>query len=90
MERSLCIFICFSFLCLSGVIVDRRRQRIRRRKGRGWDGGEGGDNLAIPRLYGETPHTVHIACQYFWSAARTLLWSPSILPQRRDLCARVA
>jgi len=81
--RVICVFL-FVFLSyvLVRVMVGRERERIRRRKG-------GKNNLAIPRLYGETAHTIHIACQYFWSAARTLVWSPSILPQRRNVCARV-
>lgn len=62
-----------------GVIAGRQGRRIRTREG----------NLAIPRLY-----TIHIACQYFWSAARTLLCglprSPSILlAPSRNLTARV-
>jgi hypothetical protein len=52
-------------------------------------------NLAIPRLYAEEPaHTIHIACQYFWSAALAfcgLPGSPSILlGSIRELRARAA
>jgi hypothetical protein len=84
----------FTFLsCVLLLFVGRGGLGLERGENREKE--EGKRNLAIPWLYAEEPaHTIHIACQYFWSAALAfcgLPGSPSILlGWMRRLRARAA